>query len=112
MGPLITQLYGSARLIPFGKIRIQYPNYGGNKNWARVRPGPWALALGQGPARSLGPGPDQGPARSLGPGPDQGPAWSMGPGRAQALAHVGFIGIHFWENSQNWSLRMARIDPD
>ena len=75
------------------------------KNWARVQLSPWAL--GQGPARSLGPGLDQGPARSLGPrldqgpprsmgpGPDQGPARSMGPSRAQALAHVGFIGIHF-----------------
>ena len=49
--------------------------------WARVRPGPWALALTR--------------VR-----PGLGPARSMGPDRAQALAHVGFIGIHFWENSQ------------
>ena len=91
--------WGSVRLITFWKNTNSMLQVRRQKKWARVRPGPWAL--GQGPARSLGPGPDQGPAQSLGPGPDQGPARSMGPGRAQALAHVGFIGTHFWENSKN-----------
>ena len=35
----------------------------------------------------------------------------MGLGRAQALAHVNFIGINLGM-SKDWSLRMARIDLD